>query len=335
MELLKKYLVGSLIFHLSVVILACVVSYFDSRIKKSFIVFGAHSRKPSFVSYKALKAVPFVGSPQCHRTHQRAKAHQRSKLSHHVEKKHHVSGMHKKNHAQPTKKHSVHKRVAHASKKTLTVPEVAPVLHELSDNVKIAHKKTARVKKAKKHAEVPAKEVKVAHNDQIEQQQVEPIKIAQAIEEKLAKEPEKIIEPEKKVSEKSAPCTTCDSTESVLPDDHMPDSECAQNEAFPHDNTTDYAGFNLIGSYEQKDLIIYQRHVQREVDRLWRPPLGVPKGTICTVMFTIGAEGTVENFEILKRSDVVIYDLSIIRVARNFQFDKSLWGKQFKIDFRQ
>lgn len=77
------------------------------------------------------------------------------------------------------------------------------------------------------------------------------------------------------------------------------------------------------------------KQIQQEISRLWRPPVGVPKGTECTVRFTINKKGSVDHFEFLKRSKILIYDLSITRVAHKFAFDRSLWGKTFTIDFRQ
>ncbi|MFA5306384.1 MAG: hypothetical protein WC365_02955 [Candidatus Babeliales bacterium] len=335
MELLKKYLVGSFVFHLGILIFACIVSYFDSRIKKSFIVFGAHSRKPSFVSYKKLKAVPFIGPSSRAKGSQRAGAHRHQKMCHRTIKNHHVRDLNKKSYAKVIKKQRHRKQRLPAAPRAVAAPESASVVHELADDIKIVHKKPARIKRSKKHAITHTRETNVAHNEQKEHQPIEPIHVAPPVEEKPLKGPEKVSEPERKPLEKPEQSIACQSEEPVLPDDHMPESECVQNDVESADSAADYAGFNLIGNYDQKDLITYQRHVQREVDRLWRPPLGVPRGTICTVMFTIGTEGIVENFEILKRSDVIIYDLSIIRVAKNFQFDKSLWGKQFKIDFRQ
>jgi hypothetical protein len=79
----------------------------------------------------------------------------------------------------------------------------------------------------------------------------------------------------------------------------------------------------------------YSRHIQSEIGRLWKPPLGVLKGTTCKIKFTISQDGEVENFDIIKKSNVIIYDLSILRVAHLFKFDKCLWGKSFMIDFRQ
>jgi len=68
---------------------------------------------------------------------------------------------------------------------------------------------------------------------------------------------------------------------------------------------------------------------------LWRPPVGVPKGTECTICFIVNQSGKIEKFEIIKHSKVLIYDLSISRIAKNFKFDRCLWGKKFTIDFRQ
>ena len=92
--------------------------------------------------------------------------------------------------------------------------------------------------------------------------------------------------------------------------------------------------FNLMGESDP-NLAIYQKHIQKEVERLWHPPIGVPKCTECTLIFVINSSGNVELFEFVNHSKVLIYDLSISRVAKNFKFDKTLWNKKFTIDFRQ
>lgn len=92
--------------------------------------------------------------------------------------------------------------------------------------------------------------------------------------------------------------------------------------------------FNLMGE-NNPQLIKFQKSIQKEVSRLWKPPLGVPKGTECAVKFLIDNKGNVKEFEISNKSDILIYDLSILRVARQFKFDKFLWGRKFSIDFRQ
>jgi hypothetical protein len=92
--------------------------------------------------------------------------------------------------------------------------------------------------------------------------------------------------------------------------------------------------FNMMGETDPK-MVMYQQHIQEEVDRLWRPPIGVPKGAECLVQFTVDKCGKVKHFEIIKGSNIVIYDLSIVRVAKKFTFHKCLWGKSFPINFRQ
>ena len=78
-----------------------------------------------------------------------------------------------------------------------------------------------------------------------------------------------------------------------------------------------------------------QLFIQQEVDRLWRPPVGVPPGTSCRVSFTIDKMGKVTKSAFEKRSSYVIYDLSVMQVAKQFTFDRSLWASSFTIDFTQ
>ncbi len=104
-------------------------------------------------------------------------------------------------------------------------------------------------------------------------------------------------------------------------------------EFIPKENLQDLR-FNLLETTDPK-LAMYQKNIQQEVERLWRPPVGVPKTTECSLYFTVSSKGKIEQFEITKKSNVLIFDLSIIKIARNFSFDTCLWGKKFTIDFRQ
>ncbi|MFC1854830.1 TonB C-terminal domain-containing protein [Candidatus Dependentiae bacterium] len=76
-----------------------------------------------------------------------------------------------------------------------------------------------------------------------------------------------------------------------------------------------------------------QNSIEREVARLWRPPPGLAGSVECVVKFSIDASGQVDSFEIVKPSGVLIYDLSIARVAKRFCFEKCLWGRDFTVDF--
>ncbi|MCK4499016.1 hypothetical protein KAU11_00800 [Candidatus Babeliales bacterium] len=70
-----------------------------------------------------------------------------------------------------------------------------------------------------------------------------------------------------------------------------------------------------------------------EIMRLWSPPNGVEDGTQAIVQFSVDASGNVSAFDIIKSSDVLIYDLSIARIALAFNFEKCLWGKVFTVEF--
>lgn len=85
----------------------------------------------------------------------------------------------------------------------------------------------------------------------------------------------------------------------------------------------------------QQIMNTFQKNIQKEIARHWHPPIGVPKGSECIIHFVINPKGDVDQFKILKHSKILIYDLSIIRVAKKFRFDKRLWGKQFSINFYQ
>ncbi len=77
------------------------------------------------------------------------------------------------------------------------------------------------------------------------------------------------------------------------------------------------------------------RSIVREVNRLWRPPVGVSKGISCRVKFTVGLTGTLELIEFITRSNNLVYDQSISTAVKLFEFDECLWGKQFIVDFCQ
>ena len=79
----------------------------------------------------------------------------------------------------------------------------------------------------------------------------------------------------------------------------------------------------------------YQKEVQREISRVWRPPVGVAQGTECVLMVAVGAEGEVKKVELVTKSKVLVYDLSVLQAAKDFQFSKALWDNSLLITFRQ
>src|SRR3990172_1311366 len=64
MLLTRKFIIGSLLFHLGLIAATCIYNLFDHTIKKTVVIYGAHSKKPSHVKFRSSKAnarVPFVG----------------------------------------------------------------------------------------------------------------------------------------------------------------------------------------------------------------------------------------------------------------------------------
>ena len=79
----------------------------------------------------------------------------------------------------------------------------------------------------------------------------------------------------------------------------------------------------------------YQREVQKEIARVWRPPVGVSQGTECVLSVDVDNEGSVIKFELATKSEVLIYDLSVLQAAKDFKFGQTLWGNSVLITFRQ
>jgi hypothetical protein len=92
--------------------------------------------------------------------------------------------------------------------------------------------------------------------------------------------------------------------------------------------------FELLGETDPK-MILKEKSIQREISRVWRPPVGVMRGTVATGQFDVDSHGKIKEFKIIQKSPVVIYDLSIVRDAQHFKFEKCLWGTKFTVMFKQ
>ncbi|MFH0898294.1 MAG: hypothetical protein V1855_01835 [bacterium] len=313
-------------FFIHLVVVALFV-FFDgvTTIHRNFIVFGVHSRKPSRAIYKPHdKPIPFVGDSsgyfrrrdltQAVRSQKNVQKNKQVKIS--VEKK-------------TIKTSPIVQKNLSKNKHKKVQPKRAQVKKVRTKIAKKKQPKTALVrvvnKKKKEKVETKMKQRKKNHVSE-EKEIINPIEKKKVIEEKkvlIQQEPEKEInqqllqEDEQKKVE----------IEKELQDfGHAPDiAQGAGNEMLE---------FSLAHESDVQ-MKQYHRCVQKEVERLWRPPVGVPKSTECQVGFIINKYGKVEHFEYLKRSNILIYDLSISRVAKKFAFDECLWGKRFTINFRQ
>ncbi len=80
----------------------------------------------------------------------------------------------------------------------------------------------------------------------------------------------------------------------------------------------------------------HQRVISQEFNRVWQPPIGVRKGTECTVRISINNEGHISEIVFIKRSNIPIYDLSIVRLKlAQLDLPPSLHGKKILTVFYQ
>ena len=266
----KKFFLLSFFIHIFVIVF---FSFFkpEENIQKHFLVYGAHSKKPTHSYFKPLKAPPKTDWLK-----NRSDLIQKPtiKAENILKQKTNIS----------SKKQPIKKRKIKTPKVTKNIKKNAS-----KENIKTA------LKQEKKQIIKNEKKIKA----KVEKKQI-------------IKQTEKKIEP--KIEQKQQEIQV-------------------QNETLK-ENTEEELHFNLMGE-SNPELVAYQKYIQMEVERVWHPPVGVPKGTECSLTFIINTEGNIEEFEITKRSNILVYDLSILRVAKNFKFDKSLWNKKFSIDFRQ
>ncbi len=312
---LKRFIRWSLIAHIIVLIVGFIVSMWQH--KTNFIVFGAHSRydaKPvHHTLFAGKRGGGFGGGKK-----QQVKSGKKS-----------TKKQAKKAQKQAKKAAPIKKQRARKTKKS-RVQEIAPVPeeHEAKPKPKIKIKR-----KKKRNAPVDA-----------------------PIIEKPNPEPEPERKPEQEPELESAPEQQEPETEIEIDEVAPPELEVDERESSdgesgdPEDDTAhpdpstgsgvnavegDERGFSVDGEDDPAALARYQKHVQHEIDRVWRPPVGVPQGTLCTVQFIVADDGSVASCTFVTRSKVLIYDLSIMRIATQLHFNKSLWGKRFVIGFKQ
>ncbi len=390
----RKYIVISLIIHLAIFLL---MAYFihRNRISKTFVVFGAHSQKPSQAIMKLGKRrlIPFLGGggsngkgTQVNGARGNGKKNGATKKTTTKPRRSKVRG--------PGGPHVLNKRV---EKKSLTkkpktqakasVPTIvkkeAPVLEKptkqvtLRSGMNVQKKKTKkqlRAEKAKKAKEREARKKEDARKARkmreqrlqqerlakqeeekrlLEQARIEQARLEEARQEqiaqdrikqakdnkkrKLTKQKEQLLAKRDEPVTQKADITQERSTESSHDFDEDVGAGAiggGEGDNLAAENPQDVMSFNLLAESDQ-ELRVYQRSIQQEVGRLWHPPVGVPKGTTCRVMFSVARDGGIDQFEFVSRSKMLIYDLSILRVAKLFKFDQCLWGKRFTIDFCQ
>jgi hypothetical protein len=105
------------------------------------------------------------------------------------------------------------------------------------------------------------------------------------------------------------------------------------------ENNIEEININLRGQ-KNPQFIAFEKEMQNKISKYWKPPIGVPKATIATIEFLIDKKGLIENFKITEKSNVLIYDLSILKALSMLKNKKEklsylVQGKKISMDFMQ
>lgn len=306
----KTHFLISIVVHLLIVFGVGYLIKRDAVSNKNFVIFGAHSRYTTKALYKS-GTIPF-STP----------------------------------HATPSNKQKVGDKKKQKGKKAAQ--------KKREKKVKAAQKKITKQVPQKKAA-APAKSAQPSKNAKknIEQAKQPPPKTAakeetkknlkkKAPEKPLAKN-EAALAAVQEVVEKKEPLSPTEKIE--------PLEEPVQNDVIePVVAPAAEADQPLIESEEEDDDVIHlgvvdaadpvtryhQRVISQEFNRVWRPPGGVCKGTECTVKITIDKTGAIGSIDFIKRSQIPIYDLSILRLKlAKLELPSSLYGKNMIVVFHQ
>ena len=78
-----------------------------------------------------------------------------------------------------------------------------------------------------------------------------------------------------------------------------------------------------------------QQDVQCEVERCWKPPVGLCKDLLCEVRVQIDEQGVIKYAKVDKVSGVLVYDVNARSTVLAMNFPKSAWGKELVLHFKQ
>lgn len=300
----RRFLFASLTVHILAIVLVAFFSS-DGDIHKKFLVFGAHSKHITRAYFRPLKAPP---TRVASRSYSAKATKDRGTGGKRLAQK--KSSTQKKK----TAASSAQAKKKTVAKKPMSKPKPKVEIQKEDKTEKVRKAELLQQKKkneAKKKQEEAAKAKKQAE----EKQRQEAEKAEQQVEEKKLREAqEKAKAPEQKLQE----------SEEIDEPDEVKESD---EEEILH--------FAMMGEQDPQ-FIKYHQCILHAINQVWKPPLGVPKGTECRVRIDIAPDGTVKKLEVVQKSHMLIYDLSIIRVKNELKVDNCLWGKTLHdVVFRQ
>lgn len=314
-SLTKNYFVASLFVHILVVLGVGYMIKRDAISNKNFVIFGAHSRYTTKALYKS-GAVPFTGTPSKGKNGKKGKGKKRATQTSIKSKKIKAAPNNKKTAQKAAPKKA--KAAPKAKGKPQGLGKVAPALQMPSPTAMVEDSIKQAVNKKKK----PLKKIKA---------KVQPIPTPEDIGEPAQKE-QPIAEAEA-AAELEAELEKEKLLEAAAQTNPTDDDASIGEESGEDDGDTIH-----VGVVDSTDPVTryHQRIISQEFNRLWQPPVGVRKGTQCTVRITIGKNGIITAIDFIKRSQVPIYDLSILRLKlAKPDLPPTLYGKHMIVVFHQ
>jgi hypothetical protein len=85
---------------------------------------------------------------------------------------------------------------------------------------------------------------------------------------------------------------------------------------------------------QEFDALQIQQKLKECLFDLWTPPAGIPSGVLCEVLITVGWDGAILETQFLKKTEILMYDLSVQETLEQVAFPHEVWGKQITIAFK-
>ena len=143
----------------------------------------------------------------------------------------------------------------------------------------------------------------------------------------------------KKELQPVAPKPEIKKIEPVIPEPKVPDvsptlqQPATSSAAVPLETALD-ANAVYVGTTEA-DALLMQQEIKAEVERCWRPPTGLAPELMCHITVRVGWDGVIAHMDIIKKSGVLMYDISAREAVAAMTFPKITWGKDLTIIFNQ
>lgn len=77
-----------------------------------------------------------------------------------------------------------------------------------------------------------------------------------------------------------------------------------------------------------------ERALQQAVQEVWSPPVGIDESVASEVQVTVGWDGVLVESQVIKLTNIVIYDVAVQEALEEIKFPREVWGKEIKIAFR-